>query len=321
MGGKRMIVSYVIKRIFYMIPILFGVSLLVFSMIYLIPGDPARMMLGQSASPEAVQQLRDKLGFNDPFIIQYGAWLLDVLHGDLGTSITMRIPVTAFLIPKLLNTLILAAGGLIICVIIGIGVGIAAALRKYTWFDRIIMFMAQFGANAPAFWLAITLMWLFSIKLGWLPSSGMYDVRTGDTFTGLLEHLILPAFATATVSLAVIARLTRSSLIDVLNAEFIKTFRANGISESKIISKHAFRNILPPLINMIGLQIGYLLGGALFVEVVFNWPGIGSQIYASITSQDLPMVQAGVLFIAISFVVVNLINDVFIASLNPRLKN
>jgi len=314
-------ILYIIKRILYMIPILFGVSLMVFSMLYLIPGDPARMMLGQSASPEAVEQLRDKLGFNDPFIIQYGAWLLDVLKGDLGTSITMRIPVTAFLIPKLLNTLILAAGGLLICVVIGIAVGVAAALRKYSSFDRIIMFLAQFGANTPGFWLAITLMWLFSIKLGWLPSSGMYDVRTGETFAGLLEHLILPAFATATVSLAVIARLTRSSLIDVLNAEFIKTFRANGISESKIISKHAFRNILAPLINMIGLQIGYLLGGALFVEVVFNWPGIGSQIYASISSQDLPMVQAGVLFIAISFVVVNLINDCIIASLNPRLKN
>lgn len=316
-----MMVSYLFKRILYMIPILFGVSFLVFSMIYLIPGDPARMMLGQSATPEAVEELRDKSGFNDPFLVQYGTWLLHVLKGDLGTSITMRIPVTSFLIPKLINTLILAAGGLIICVILGITVGIAAALRKYSWFDRIIMFLAQFGANTPAFWLGITLMWLFSIKLGWLPSSGMYDVRTGETFSGLLEHLVLPAFATATVSLAVIARLTRSSLIDVLNAEYIKTFRANGISESKIISKHAFRNILPPLINMIGLQIGYLLGGALFVEVVFNWPGIGSQIYASITSQDLPMVQAGVLFIAISFVVVNLINDVFIASLNPRLKN
>jgi peptide/nickel transport system permease protein len=183
------------------------------------------------------------------------------------------------------------------------------------------MFLAQFGANTPVFWLAIVLMWLFSIQLGWLPSSGMYDMREGQSLSGLMQHLILPAFATATVSLAVIARLTRSSLIDVLNAEYIKTFRANGISESKIIGKHAFRNILAPLINMTGLQVGYLLGGALFVEVVFSWPGIGSQIYASITSQDLPMVQAGVLFIAICFVVINLINDLIIASLNPRLKS
>ena len=314
-------VSYLLKRIVSIIPILFGVSFLVFSMVYLIPGDPARMMLGQSATPEAVEQLREELGFNDAFMVQYVGWLGDVLKGDLGTSITMRIPVTDYLVPKLINTLILAGGGLVICVVIGIGVGLIAALRKYTWIDRTIMFFAQFGANTPAFWLGITLMWLFSIKLGWLPSSGMYDVRSGPTFMGLMEHLILPAFATATVSLAVIARLTRSSLIDVLNADFIKTFRANGISESKIIGKHAFRNILSPLINMIGLQIGYLLGGALFVEVVFNWPGIGSQIYASITSQDLPMVQAGVLFIAICFVVLNLINDMMIAALNPRLKN
>ncbi len=316
-----MIFSYLIKRILYIIPILLGVSILVFSMVFFIPGDPARMMLGQSATEEAVHLLREELGFNDPFIIQYGAWLVDLLKGDLGTSITMRIPVTDYLLPKLMNTLILTAGGLVICIIGGVGIGLIAALRKYTWVDRIIMFLAQFGANMPSFWLAITLMWLFSIKLGWLPTSGMYDVRGGATFVSLIEHLILPAFATATVSLAVLARLTRSSLIDVLNTEYIKTFRANGISESKIIGKHAFRNILPSLINMTGLQVGALLGGALFVEVVFSWPGIGSQIYASITSKDIPMVQAGVLFIAICFVLINLINDLFIASLNPRLKN
>jgi peptide/nickel transport system permease protein len=304
-----------------MIPILFGVSFLVFSMMHLIPGDPARAMLGQQATHRAIEQLRDKLGFNEPFFVQYGSWLLHVLKGDLGTSITMRIPVSSYLFPKLINTLILAAGGLVFCLIFGIGFGLISAIRKYTWVDRTLMFLAQFGANAPAFWLAITLMWVFSIKLGWLPSLGMYDLRTGPSFLGLLKHLLLPAFATATVSLAVIARLTRSSLIEVLNAEFIKTFRANGISESKIISKHAFRNIIAPLFNMIGLQIGYLLGGALFVEVVFNWPGIGSQIYTSITAQDIPMVQAGVLFIAVCFVLLNLFNDVIIAFLNPRLKN
>ncbi|WEG11028.1 ABC transporter permease [Pullulanibacillus sp. KACC 23026] len=313
--------AYLAKRLLYMIPILFGVSFLVFSMMHLMPGDPARMMLGQQAAPAAIEALRTKLGLNQPFLVQYIHWLSNILRGDLGTSITMQIPVSAYLFPKLINTLILAAGGLIVCVVIGIGMGLISALRKYTWIDRVLMFLAQFGANTPGFWLAITLMWLFATKLGWLPSTGMYDVRTGPSFIGLIKHLIMPAFATATVSLAVIARLTRSSLIDVMNAEFIKTFRANGISESKIIWKHAFRNILAPLLNMIGLQIGYLLGGALFVEVVFNWPGIGSQIYASITSEDMPMVQAGVLFIAACFVLINLINDIIIAFLNPRLKS
>ncbi|WP_209123859.1 ABC transporter permease [Alkalihalobacillus sp. BA299] len=312
---------YLLKRILSIIPILLGVSFLVFLMVYLIPGDPARIILGQAATEKAVLELSAELGLDQPFFVQYGIWLLDVLQGDLGTSIAMRIPVGDFLFPKLINTLILTAGALIICLLGGVLIGLVAALRKYTFFDRFIMFLAQFGANTPVFWLAIVIMWFFSIQLGWLPSSGMYNMRTGPSFGGLLQHIILPAFATATVSLAVIARLTRSSIIEVLNADYIKTFRANGIPESKIIGKHVFRNILPPLLNMSGLQIGYLLGGALFVEVVFSWPGIGSQLYTSINAQDVPMIQAGVLFIAISFVVLNLINDLIVTSLNPRLKN
>ncbi|WP_078428422.1 ABC transporter permease [Alkalihalobacterium alkalinitrilicum] len=312
---------YLLKRILSIIPILLGVSFLVFLMVYLIPGDPARIILGQAATEKAILELRAELGLDQPFFVQYGIWLLSVLQGDLGTSIAMRIPVADFLLPKLLNTLILTAGALVICLVGGVLIGLLAALKKYTFFDRFIMFIAQFGANTPVFWLAIVIMWFFSIKLGWLPSSGMYNMRTGPSFSGLLQHLILPAFATATVSLAVIARLTRSSIIEVLNMDYIKTFRANGIPESKIISKHVFRNILSPLLNMSGLQIGYLLGGALFVEVVFSWPGIGSQLYTSINAQDIPMIQAGVLFIAISFVVLNLINDLIVTSLNPRLKS
>ncbi|MCM3763159.1 ABC transporter permease [Alkalihalobacillus oceani] len=312
---------YLLKRILSIIPILLGVSFLVFLMVYLIPGDPARIILGQAATESAILELRAELGLDQPFFVQYGIWLLSVLQGDLGTSIAMRIPVADFLLPKLLNTLILTAGALLICLVGGVLIGLLAALKKYTFFDRFIMFLAQFGANTPVFWLAIVIMWFFSIKLGWLPSSGMYSMRTGPSFSGLLQHLILPAFATATVSLAVIARLTRSSIIEVLNTDYIKTFRANGIPESKIISKHVFRNILSPLLNMSGLQIGYLLGGALFVEVVFSWPGIGSQLYTSINAQDIPMIQAGVLFIAISFVLLNLINDLIVTSLNPRLKS
>ncbi|MGM9949723.1 MAG: ABC transporter permease [Lysinibacillus sp.] len=313
-----MLVPYIFKRIISMIPIVLGVSFLIFSMMYLIPGDPAQQMLGQSATPEAVEELREDLGLNDPFLVQYGSWLGAVMQGDLGTSITMRVAVSDYLFPKLLNTLILTAGALVICIIFGILIGLVAALKKYSWIDRTFMFVAQFGANTPPFWLGIVLMWIFSVQLGWLPTSGMYDLRGEQDFMNLLSHLILPAFATATVSIAVIARLTRSSLIDVLNADYIKTFRANGISEKKIIFKHGFRNILSSLVNMTGMQIGYLLGGALFVEVVFNWPGIGSQLYSSITSQDLPMVQAGVLFVAVSFIFLNLVNDIVIRMLDSR---
>lgn len=315
MGG------YLVRRIISVIPILIGVSFLVFSIVHLIPGDPAVKVLGQAATEEAVAKLRSDLGLDKPFLIQYGIWLLSVFQGDFGTSIAMRIPVSDVLMPKLINTLILTAGSLVICIIGGILIGLMAGLKQYSWFDRVSMFMAQLGANIPVFWLAIMLMWIFSLKLGWLPSSGMYDLRNEGALMSLFVHLILPSIAAATVSLAVIARLTRSSIIDVLHADYIKTFRANGLPEWKIITKHAFRNILSPLINMTGMQVGYLLGGALFVEVVFSWPGIGSQLYSSITGQDIPMVQAGVLFIATSFVLVNLLNDLIIALLNPRLRN
>ncbi|RXZ02190.1 ABC transporter permease [Fictibacillus sp. S7] len=313
--------SYAIKRILAIIPILIGVSFLVFSIVYLIPGDPAVKILGQAATDEAVAELRKDLGLDKPFIIQYGIWLGNMLTGDLGTSITMRVSVDSVLIPKLINTLILTGGSLVICLIGGVLIGLLAGLKPYSWFDRISMFFAQFGANVPVFWLAIVLMWIFSIQLDWLPAFGMYDMRTEGSIWSVLQHLILPSIAASSVSLAVMARLTRSSLIDAFNSDYVKTFRAYGISEQKIVFKHAFRNILSPIINMTGLQVGSLLGGALFVEVVFSWPGLGSQLYSSITGQDLPMVQAGVLFIAVSFVLVNLINDLLVASLNPRLRH
>ncbi|WP_026695624.1 ABC transporter permease [Peribacillus kribbensis] len=313
--------SYAIKRILAIIPILMGVSFLVFSIVYLIPGDPAVKILGQAATDEAVAELRKDLGLDKPFFIQYGIWLANMLKGDLGTSITMRVSVDSVLIPKLINTLILTGGSLAVCLIGGLLIGLLAGLKPYSWFDRISMFFAQFGANVPVFWLAIVLMWIFSIKLGWLPAFGMYDMRTEGSTWSILQHLILPSIAAASVSLAVMARLTRSSLIDAFNSDYVKTFRAYGISEKNIVFKHAFRNILSPILNMTGLQVGSLMGGALFVEVVFSWPGLGSQLYSSITGQDLPMVQAGVLFIAISFVLVNLINDLLVASLNPRLRH
>lgn len=312
---------YALKRTVSIFPILLGVTFLVFLIVYLIPGDPAAKILGQAATAENIRALRENLGLDKPFIVQYGIWLGNILFGDLGTSIAMRVPVADVLIPKLENTLILTTGSLFICLIGGILIGLMAGLRQYSWFDRISMFITQFGANIPVFWLAIVLMWIFSLTLGWLPSSGMYDLRNDGSLMSLIEHLILPSIATASVSLAVIARLTRSSIIEVMHADYTKTFRAYGMPEWKIVSKHAFRNILTPLLNMTGLQVGYLLGGALFVEVVFSWPGIGSQLYTSIVAQDIPMVQAGVLFVAISFVLVNLITDLVVAALNPRLRS
>jgi peptide/nickel transport system permease protein len=313
--------SYAIKRVLSIIPVLFGVTLLVFFIVALIPGDPAVKILGQAATPENVAALRKDLGLDKPLLVQYGIWLKNIITGDLGTSLAMRVPVLDVIMPKLKNTLILTLGSLTICVICGVFIGLLSGLKQYSWFDRTSMFIAQFGANVPVFWLAIVLMWIFSLQLKLLPSSGMYDLRNEGSFASLIQHIILPSFATASVSLSVISRLTRSSMVEVLNADFIKTFRAYGLPERKIIGKHAMRNILSPILNITGLQVGYLLGGALFVEVVFNWPGIGSQLYISITAQDIPMVQAGVLFVALSFVVVNLVTDLVIAALNPKFRS
>jgi ABC-type dipeptide/oligopeptide/nickel transport systems, permease components len=313
--------KYMFKRIVLAIPILFGVSFLVFLVVYFIPGDPAVKILGQGATKEAVAQLRQNLGLNEPFFVQYGSWLWNMIHGNFGTSIVMRIPVSSVLFPKMINTIILAAGGFVISVVGGLLIGLLAGVKQNSIFDRISMFLAQFGANVPVFWLAIMLMWLFSLKLGWLPATGMNDLRNQGDPLNVIQHLVLPAIAASSVSLAIIARLARSSIIEVLNTDYITTYRAYGFPEWKIILKHGIRNIMSPLINIIGLELGFLLGGTLFVEVVFSWPGVGMQLYNSITAQDIPMIQTGVLFIAVCFVLINLINDLIISLLNPRLRN
>lgn len=313
--------GYAIKRLILVIPTLLGVTFLVFMTVHLIPGDPAVALLGTMATAERVAQLRAELGLDEPLIVQYLIWLGNLLQGDMGYSISMRgMPVADVILSKYVYTLILTAGALFVCVVGGVTIGTLAGLRQYSWFDKTSMFIAQFGANVPVFWLAIVLMWIFALELRWLPSSGMYSLREGPSFGSILQHLILPAIATATVSLAIIARTTRSNLIDCLNAEFIRTFRAEGIPEWLILGKHVLRNILSSLVNIIGLQAGYLLGGAIFVEVVFNWPGLGSQLYNAIVTQDVPMIQAGVLMIAVTFVLINLVTDLAVAALNPKLR-
>lgn len=313
--------GYALKRLLLVVPTLLGVTFLVFLTVHLIPGDPAVTLLGTMATAERVAALRAELGLDEPLLVQYLIWLGNLMQGDMGYSISMRgMPVADVILPKYGNTLILTAGALLVCFVGGVAIGTLAGLKQYSWFDKSSMFIAQLGANVPVFWLAIVLMWIFALELRWLPSSGMYSLREGPSVGGILQHLILPAIATATVSLAIIARSTRSNLIDCLNSEFIRTFRAEGIPEWLILGKHVFRNILSSLVNITGLQAGYLLGGAIFVEVVFNWPGLGSQLYNAIVTQDVPMIQAGVLMIAVTFVLINLVTDLAVASLNPKLR-
>ncbi|MFV0533105.1 MAG: ABC transporter permease [Cumulibacter sp.] len=309
-----------LKRIGSALLVLLGVTLIVFLLLQLVPGDPARAILGQGATDEAVQQLRNELGLNDSLPQQYAAYLGGLLTGDFGTSISQGLPVLELLLPKLGNTLILAAAALVIAVVFGVTLGVIAARKQGGIFDRVAMALSLGGASAPVYWAGLLAVAALSLGLGWFPTGGMYNAREPGGFLDLMSHLALPAVVAALVPLAVIARLTRAEVIESLSGDYVTVLRASGISERTMLWKHVLRNALPSLIGIIGLQVGYLLGGVIFVEVVFQWPGLGQQLYTAITANDLPIVQAGVLFVAIAFVVINLISDLLTAVLDPRAK-
>ncbi|WP_207439908.1 ABC transporter permease [Bacillus sp. SD075] len=312
---------YILKRILSTIPVLFGVTIIVFLLIQMIPGDPAKSILGSDATPEAVKALRDEMGLNETLLTQYGLWMMDLLKGDLGYSYTLHKPIINELLPRFVNSLILTVASLLICITLGVIIGLISALKKDRVIDKVSMGAALIGASMPVFWIALMLMWLFAIKLQMFPVSGMYNMRNPGGSMDLLHHLVLPAFATATVSLAVIARLTRSTVLDVLQKDYVKYFHSFGLSKTKINFVHVMRNSLPPVINISGLQVGYIMGGALFSEVVFNWPGIGQQLYTAVTSNDYPTVQSGILLISLTFVIVNLVVDLLNVWLSPKLQD
>ena len=262
--------------------------------------------------------VRAELGLDKSLPAQFFDYLGGLLQGDLGRSLTINQPVTDIMLPRFANTMILTAAALVLCIVVGVPLGVLAARRQYSVFDRVSMFVALSGASVPVYWFGLLLIGFFSIRLGVLPASGMHNSRFPGGFGDLLEHLVLPAIAAALVPLAVIARMTRSVMVEVLSQDYIRTLNASGLSSRSVLWRHAVRNALPPVVNVIGLQIGYLLGGVVFVEVVFGWPGLGQQLYTSITQRDIPVVQAGVLFIALAFVVVNLVTDSAVGLLDPR---
>lgn len=306
------------SRLLSTVAVLFGVSLIVFLLLQLVPGDPALTILGSGATQESVAAVRSELGLDRSLPIQYLDYMGGLLQGDLGRSLTVNKPVTEIMMPRFWNTIILTVAALALCIVIGVPLGIAAARKQNGWFDRIAMFAALAGASVPVYWFGLLLIGFFSIKLGVFPTSGMYNSRHPGGLGDVLTHLVLPAVAAALVPLAVIARMTRSVMVDVLQQDYIRTLRASGLSEQSVLWRHGLRNALPPIVGVIGLQVGYLLGGVVFVEVVFGWPGLGQQLYTSITQRDIPVVQAGVLFIALAFVVVNLIADIAVGLLDPR---
>ena len=301
--------KFTAKRLMMMCVVLLGVSFLVFSLLYFTPGDPVKLMLGENATPEAVENLREELGLNDPFFTRYGKYVKDIVfHGDLGTSFVTGRPVLQEIMEVFPNTVKLATVSIIIAVTLGIILGIISAVKQNSIFDNVVMILALIGTSAPIFWIGVLMIMLFSVQLHWLPPSGF------DTW----QQMIMPAVALGMQSTAVIARMTRSSMLEVIRQDYVNTARSKGQKEFVVIMRHVFRNALVPVITVVGLQFGFLLGGAMLTEVVFSIPGVGRLMVDSIKQRDFPMVQGGVLFMAACFSFVNLAVDLLYAVVDPK---
>ncbi|MDR1019860.1 MAG: ABC transporter permease [Synergistaceae bacterium] len=304
-------IKYIVKRVLYLIPVLVGVALIVFTLLYITPGDPARMMLGERASEDALRQFRAEQGLDKPFFIQFGNFLFKaVTKGDVGRSYITKRPVTEEIIEAFPQTLKLAGFSMIIALCVGIPFGIISAIKQYSIFDTTVIVIAMIGISMPAFWLGLLLILLFSVELGWLPSSGFDS----------LSAMILPSVTLSTGSIAMLTRMTRSCMLEVVRQDYIRTARTKGQKERVVIIRHALSNALIPVITVSGLQFGYLLGGAMLTETIFAVPGVGRLMVNAIMMRDFPMVQGGVLFVALAFSVVNLLVDLLYGYVDPRIK-
>jgi len=329
--------AYIIRRVLILIPTLLGVSLIVFLMLHLTPGDPAELLMGERATEEALEQIREHLGLNLPIHVQYGMFLKRLMKGDLGETIWTRQKVWVEVKERFPATIELSIVALFISCFFGMIFGIVSATKQYSLFDYLSMLGALVGVSMPIFWLGLVFMLIFSIQLAWLPISGRLSVgidlqtitnfyildavltRNWPALKDALWHIIMPAFTLSTISMAIVARMTRSAMLDVLRQDYIKTAKAKGLSQFKVIFKHALRNALIPVVTTIGLQFGVLLGGAILTETIFAWPGVGKWMYEAVMKRDYMVIQGGTLFIAAIFVVINLCVDVLYAVINPRI--
>ena len=330
--------AYILRRILILIPTLLGVSIIIFFMLHLTPGDPAELLLGERASDEALKNLREHLGLNKPLYVQYGLFLKRLATLDLGETIWTRQKVWIEIRQRFPATIELSVTALMISCTLGMILGIISATKQYSVFDYLSMLGALAGVSMPIFWLGLVFMLIFSVNLGWLPISGRLSVgrgprchhqllhpgchhhdKTGPALRDVLWHLIMPAFTLSTIPTAIVARMTRSSMLEVLRQDYIKTAKAKGLSQFKVIFKHALRNALIPVVTTIGLQFGVLLGGAILTETIFAWPGVGKWMYDAVMQRDYMVIQNGTLFIAGLFVIINLGVDVLYAVINPRI--
>jgi peptide/nickel transport system permease protein len=313
-------IAYVLRRLLMMIPLLFGLSVIVFAMMALIPGDPATAILGAFATPENVERLNRQLGLDQPLVAQYFTWLGNLLEGDMGRSYSLNRPVAEEVFERFGATLILAGASLILASLFGLLAGIVAAVRQFGWTDRIVTVLVLIGISTPSFWLGLLFIMLFAVNLQWLPASGMYAIYGGGDLPDLLRHLLMPAVTLAIVATAVIARLTRTAMLEILRQDYIRTARAKGLSERRVIFRHAFKAALVAVIPVIGIQAGFVLGGAVYIETVFQWPGIGRMLVTAISTRDILLVQGGVLVVATAYVLFNLLADVAQTIVDPRLR-
>jgi ABC-type dipeptide/oligopeptide/nickel transport system permease component len=307
------------RRLLWMIPILLGISVIVFSMMHLAPGDPAEAILGPRGTEALLRQARRELGLDQPLYVQYGAWVLNAARGDLGKSYRLNRPVAPEVLDRFKNSALLAGVAFVIAVVLGTLAGCLSAVRRGGLLDNALMAVTVTGISMPPFYLGMLLIILFSVKLNLLPTGGMYDVRQDPSTSRLLVHLILPTLTLAAVPIAVIARIMRSSMLEVVGQDYIRTARAKGLRDRAVVGRHALRNALIPVVAVVGLQVGYLLSATALVEVVFSWPGLGSLLVQSVVQRDLPLAQGAVLVIAVVYVVVNILTDLIQAWLDPRI--
>jgi len=329
--------AYIIRRIFVIIPTLLGVSIIVFLMLHLMPGDPAELLMGERASEEALQEIREHLGLNKPLHVQYGLFLKQLMKGDLGETIWTRQKVWIEVKQRFPATIELSIVALFISCVLGMVLGIISATKQYSIFDYLSMLGALIGVSMPIFWLGLVFMLIFALNLGWLPMSSRLSVgieletitnfyildavltRNWPALKDAIWHIIMPAFTLSTIPTAIIARMTRSSMLEVLRQDYIKTAKAKGLSQIKVIFKHALRNALIPVVTTIGLQFGVLLCGAILTETIFAWPGVGKWIYDAVMQRDYMVLRSGTLFLATIFILINLCVDVLYAVINPRI--
>jgi peptide/nickel transport system permease protein len=311
---------YLVRRLLLVAPVLLGVSVVVFLVLHLSPGDPAEIMLGPQATKEDLERLRVELGLTEPLPVQYVRWLGHVAQGDLGRSLWMKRPVLGEVLVRFKATLILTSTALLLSTVGGIALGVASATRPNSALDRLSAVASLFGISMPVFWLGIVLMVIFALWLGWLPASGMYSPYGGGDLRDLLAHLALPAVTLAAASVTIVARLTRSTMLETLGQDYIRTARAKGVIERLVVLRHGLRNALIPIVTVVGVQAGYLLGGAVLTETVFAWPGVGTLMVQGILARDFPLVQGCVLVVALCFVLVNLAVDLVYVWLDPRIR-